>query len=51
VVTMANIASVKVIEKIGMKFEKVIKDLPTKYADYEGHHYYVLTKKDFLNQI
>jgi ribosomal-protein-alanine N-acetyltransferase len=42
-----NIGSVKLIEKLGMKFQKIVGQLPEKHKSYQGHRYYSMTKKEF----
>ena len=40
-----NIASIKVIEKIGFKYIKVLKDLPKEYEFYNNDYYYEIYNK------
>jgi len=40
----ANIGSVRVVEKLGMKFERRIDDLPEEFNHYNGLHYYAKIK-------
>jgi len=47
IVMPENIASKKVIEKIGMIYQKQVKNLPEKYKAYEGDYYYSLTKEEY----
>jgi len=42
-----NTGSVKLIEKLGMKFQKIVGKLPEKHKSYEGHVYYSMTKGEF----
>jgi ribosomal-protein-alanine N-acetyltransferase len=42
-----NIASVKLIEKLGMQFQEIVGKLPEKQKSYEGHLYYLMTKEDY----
>jgi len=42
-----NIASKKVIEKMGMKFEKILKVDDIHYSGYDGELYYALTKDEY----
>jgi ribosomal-protein-alanine N-acetyltransferase len=44
-----NIASVKIIEKMGMSYEKRIDGLPTEHRFYEGCLYYSLCREDYLS--
>ncbi len=48
-VTMpANVGSVKVIEKLGLRFEKKVPGLSEEFADYEGDLYYAMTRNEYL---
>jgi len=48
-VTMpANVGSVKVIEKLGLRFEKKVTGLSRDFADYEGDLYYTMTREEYL---
>jgi len=47
VVKPDNIASKKVIEKMGMKFEKILKVEDIHYSGYDGELYYALTKDEY----
>ena len=47
VVRPDNIASKKVIEKMGMKFEKILKVEDPHYSGYDGELYYALTKDEY----
>ncbi len=47
VVKPDNIASKKVIEKMGMKFEKILRVGDVKYNGYDGELYYTLTKDEY----
>ncbi|HEY8804259.1 MAG TPA: GNAT family N-acetyltransferase [Clostridium sp.] len=47
VVKPDNIASKKVIEKIGMKFEKIFKVDDIHYSGYDGELYYALTNDEY----
>ena len=48
-VTMpANVGSVKVIEKLGLSFEKKVTGLSGDFADYEGDLYYTMTREEYL---
>lgn len=47
VVKPDNIASRKVIEKMGMKFEKVLKVDDINYSGYNGELYYAITKAEY----
>ncbi|UCC79887.1 MAG: GNAT family N-acetyltransferase [Candidatus Zixiibacteriota bacterium] len=40
-----NIGSVKVIEKLGMKYKGIVGKLPEKHKSYEGHLYYSVTEE------
>ena len=42
-----NIASKKVIEKIGMNFEKILKVDDPNYSGYDGELYYSITKDEY----
>ena len=42
-----NIGSVKLIEKLGLKFQRVVGKLPEKHKSYGGHLYYSMTRKEF----
>ena len=44
VVKPNNIASKKVIEKMGMKYEKILKVKDTHYSGYDGELYYALNR-------
>ncbi|MBU3154346.1 GNAT family N-acetyltransferase [Clostridium estertheticum] len=43
-----NIASNRVIQKIGLKFEYLVSGLPEEFDFYNGEPYYSLTKKEYL---
>lgn len=45
-----NIGSVKLIEKLGMRFQKNVGKLPEKHKSYEGHLYYFITKEEFIEK-
>ena len=47
VVKPDNIASRKVIEKLGMKFEKILKVDDIHYSGYDGELYYALTEDEY----
>ncbi|SHI66105.1 hypothetical protein SAMN02745163_00590 [Clostridium cavendishii DSM 21758] len=47
VVKPDNIALRKIIEKIGMKFEKILKMDDIHYSGYDGELYYALTKDEY----
>jgi ribosomal-protein-alanine N-acetyltransferase len=48
-VTMpANVGSVKVIEKLGFRYEKKVTGLRGDFADYEGDLYYTMTRDEYL---
>lgn len=47
IVMPENIASKRVIEKMGMIYQKQIKNLPEKHKAFEGDYYYSLTKKEY----
>lgn len=47
VVSPHNIASKKVIEKTGMKFEKLLKVNDINYSGYDGELYYALTMEQY----
>lgn len=47
VVKPDNIASKKVIEKMGMKFKKILKVEDPHYSGYDGELYYALTKDEY----
>jgi len=42
-----NIGSVKLIEKLGMKFQYIVEKLPEKHISYKDHRYYSITKEVF----
>jgi ribosomal-protein-alanine N-acetyltransferase len=44
-----NIASIKIIEKMGMIFKKRIGSLPAEHSFYEGCLYYSLKKENYIN--
>jgi ribosomal-protein-alanine N-acetyltransferase len=46
-----NIASTKVLEKLGMIYRKEIGKLPEKYRFYEGCFYYSISKDEYLGSI
>lgn len=43
-----NIASNRVIQKLGFRFQHFIKGLPNEFDFYNGEPYYTLTKEDYL---
>lgn len=43
-----NIASNRVIKKLGFKFQHFVNGLPEKLSFYNGEHYYLLTKEEFF---
>lgn len=45
-----NIASNKVIQKLGFKFQYIVSGLPEEYEFYNGEPYYSLTKEEYLNK-
>jgi len=47
IVMPENIASKRVIEKMGMIYQKQIKNLPEKHKAFEGDYYYSLTKEEY----
>jgi ribosomal-protein-alanine N-acetyltransferase len=47
IVMPENIASKRVIEKMGLIYQKQIKNLPEKYKVFEGDYYYSLTKEEY----
>lgn len=49
VVKPDNIASRKVIEKMGMKFEKILNVDDINYSGYDGELYYAITKDEYSN--
>jgi len=51
VVKLDNIASKKVIEKMGMKFEKILKVDDIHHSGYDGELYYALTKDEYHKEI
>lgn len=51
VVKPDNIASKKVIEKMGMKFQKILRVDDIHYSGYDGELYYTLTKGEYNNKI
>lgn len=51
VVNPDNYASRKVIEKNGMKYEKILNIDDIHYSGYNGELYYALTKEDYLSII
>jgi ribosomal-protein-alanine N-acetyltransferase len=46
-----NIASSKVIQKIGFKFKHLVSGLPEEFNFYNGEPYYSLTKQEYLQNI
>lgn len=46
-----NTGSVKLIEKLGMKFQKIVGKLPEKHKSYEGHVYYSMTRGEFQRKL
>jgi ribosomal-protein-alanine N-acetyltransferase len=46
-----NVASVRIIEKLGMLYRKKIEKLPEKYRSYEGCLYYSLCRDEYLQII
>jgi ribosomal-protein-alanine N-acetyltransferase len=44
-----NIASIKIIEKMGMIFKKRIENLPAEHSFYEGCLRYSLNREDYLS--
>jgi ribosomal-protein-alanine N-acetyltransferase len=46
-----NIASNRVIQKIGFKFEHLVSGLPKEFDFYNGEPYYSLTKEEYLQRI
>ncbi len=48
-VTMpANVGSVKVIDKLGLHYQKKVTGLRGEFADYEGDLYYTITRDEYL---
>jgi RimJ/RimL family protein N-acetyltransferase len=45
-----NVASVKVIEKIGMTYRRRIENLPAEHSHYEGCLYYSLNGEEYLSR-
>jgi len=43
-----NIASNKVIQKLGFKFQHLVSGLPEEFDFYNGEPYYLLTKEEYL---
>ncbi|WP_253205485.1 GNAT family N-acetyltransferase [Clostridium estertheticum] len=43
-----NIASNRVIQKIGLKYEYLVSGLPEEFDFYNGEPYYSLIKKEYL---
>ncbi|MEW6412924.1 MAG: GNAT family N-acetyltransferase [Candidatus Zixiibacteriota bacterium] len=39
-----NIGSVRVLEKIGMKFEKILNGMPQQFSNDEGSHFFVMMR-------
>lgn len=46
-----NVASARIIEKLGMIYRKKIERLPEKYSSYEGCLYYSLSRDEYLRMI
>jgi [ribosomal protein S5]-alanine N-acetyltransferase len=46
-----NIASIKVIQKLGFKLEHLVSGLPEEFNFYNGVPYYSLTKEEYLHKI
>jgi len=51
VVKPDNVASKKVIEKLGMKYRKVVENLPPGSEFYEGMLYYSLDRTEYLETV
>jgi ribosomal-protein-alanine N-acetyltransferase len=47
IVMPKNIASKRVIEKMGLIYQKQVKNLPEKYKAFKGDYYYSLTKEEY----
>lgn len=50
VVKPDNIASRKVIKKMGMKFEKILHEEDIHYSGYDGELYYAITKDEYRKE-
>ena len=46
-----NVASVRIIEKLGMIYRKKIEKLPIKYSFYEGCLYYSLSREEYFDRV
>jgi RimJ/RimL family protein N-acetyltransferase len=51
VIDTANIPSLKVVEKLGFRYKKTLKNLPSKYRFYNDQLYYSLTRSEYLSKI
>jgi ribosomal-protein-alanine N-acetyltransferase len=47
IVMPENVASKRVIEKMGMIYQKQVKNLPPKHKIYQGDYYYSLTRNEY----
>jgi ribosomal-protein-alanine N-acetyltransferase len=48
VVKPENIASKKVIEKVGFKYKGIVRGVPLEHSFYDGELYYSLSKEEFM---
>lgn len=48
---LKNIASKRVIEKIGFKFDHLVSGLPEEFNFYNGEPYYFITKEEYLQKM
>ena len=47
----ANVASIRVIEKLGLIYKKKVQGLPKKYSSYEGCLYYSLSRDKYFKML
>ncbi len=47
----ANVASIRVIEKLGLIYKKKVQDLPERYSSYEGCLYYSLSRDKYFKML
>lgn len=50
VVNPSNIASIKVVENMGLNYQYIIEGLPEEFSFYNGLLYYLLNKDEFLKR-
>jgi ribosomal-protein-alanine N-acetyltransferase len=50
IVRPENGASVRVIEKMGLIFQKILEDLPEKYRWFDGCRYYTISREDYFKK-